>query len=56
MPIVMGVIGGIIAYAMLRHDDPTHGRDCMILGVILTGVWAALEVAIMLLPVRPAGM
>ena len=55
LPIVMGVIGGIIAYVILRHEDYTRGRDCMILGVLLTGIWGVIEIAMMLLG-RPAGM
>jgi len=34
LPIFFGVIGGIIAFFILRRDDPRKARNCLYLGVI----------------------
>ena len=36
MPIFFGVIGGIIAYFVLKENDHTLTKNCLILGLILT--------------------
>ena len=33
LPILLGVIGGIIAFFVLRHDDPRKARNCLYLGI-----------------------
>ena len=33
LPIFFGVIGGIIAFFILRHDDPRKARNCLYLGI-----------------------
>ena len=38
LPIVMQVVGGVIAYFILRHDDPPKARNCLYLGIVLTVV------------------
>lgn len=38
LPIVMQVIGGLIAYFVIRHDDPPKARNCLYLGIVLTVV------------------
>ncbi len=35
LPIVFGVIGGIIAFFILRHDDPRKAKNCLYLGLVL---------------------
>ncbi len=35
---------GVIAYVALRNDDPKKAKNCLYLGIILTGVWVALTV------------
>ena len=35
LPIFIGLIGGIIAYFVLRHDDPRKAKNCLYLGIIL---------------------
>jgi cytochrome bd-type quinol oxidase subunit 2 len=42
LPILFNVIGGIIAYFVLREDDPKRARDCLLLGAILTAIGIAL--------------
>ena len=34
LPILFGVIGGIIAFFILRHDDPRKARNCLYLGLV----------------------
>ena len=34
LPIFFGVIGGIIAFFILRHDDPRKARNCLYLGIV----------------------
>ncbi len=35
LPILFGVIGGIIAFFILRHDDPRKAKNCLYLGILL---------------------
>jgi uncharacterized membrane protein YeaQ/YmgE (transglycosylase-associated protein family) len=35
LPIFIGIIGGIIAYFVLRHDDPKKAKNCLYLGIIM---------------------
>ena len=35
LPIFFGVIGGIIAFFILRHDDPRKVKNCLYLGLLL---------------------
>ena len=35
LPILFGVIGGIIAFFILRHDDPRKAKNCLYVGLIL---------------------
>ncbi len=33
LPILFGVIGGLIAFFILRHDDPRKAKNCLYLGL-----------------------
>lgn len=44
LPIFLGVIGGIIAYFVIREDDPKRAKSCLYLGIILAAVWIGLFV------------
>jgi len=35
LPIFIGLIGGIIAFFVLRQDDPKKAKNCLYLGIIL---------------------
>jgi 4-hydroxybenzoate polyprenyltransferase len=35
LPVFLGVIGGIIAFFILRHDDPRKAKNCLYLGIVL---------------------
>tara|TARA_B100000029_G_C17486503_1_gene927446 strand:+ start:419 stop:649 length:231 start_codon:yes stop_codon:yes gene_type:complete len=36
VPILFGLVGGIIGYFALRKDDPKKAKNCLLLGGILT--------------------
>ena len=36
VPILFGIIGGIIGYYALRRDDPQKAKKCLWVGIILT--------------------
>ncbi len=42
MPILFNVIGGVIAYFVIKEDDPKKARDCLLLGIILTTIGFAI--------------
>ncbi len=44
LPIFFNIIGGVIAYYVLRKDDRVKAKKALILGIILLGVGAALGV------------
>ena len=46
LPIFLGWIGGIIAYFILRHDDPRKAKNCLYLGIILGIVGIILNIII----------
>ncbi len=35
LPIFLGLIGGIIAFFVLRQNDPKKAKNCLYLGIIL---------------------
>ena len=41
LPIFLSVIGGIIAYFILRQDDPEKAKNCLLLGIILAASYVA---------------
>jgi 4-hydroxybenzoate polyprenyltransferase len=34
LPILFGMIGGIIAFFILRQDDPQKAKNCLYLGIV----------------------
>ena len=47
LPIFLGLIGGIIAYFVLRQDDPKKAKNCLYLGIILAIIGLSLNVLIL---------
>ena len=47
LPIIFNIIGGIIAFFIIREDDPRKARNCLYLGIIL----AAIPVLLIVVPV-----
>lgn len=35
LPIFFGIIGGVIAYFIIRNDDPKKAKNCLYLGIAL---------------------
>jgi len=35
LPILVGMIGGIIAYLIIRKDDPHKAKNCIYIGIIM---------------------
>ncbi len=38
LPIFLGLIGAVIAYFVLRHDDPKKAKNCLYLGIALFAI------------------
>jgi hypothetical protein len=49
LPIFVGVIGGVIAYFILRFDDQRLSRFCLHLGIVLTAIQIAIYIPIIFL-------
>jgi len=46
VPVLFGMIGGIIGYYALRRDDPQKAKKCLYLGLILTAINIIANVAL----------
>ena len=38
-PLLFGLIGGIIAYFIIKKDDPQKAKNCLIIGGIFFVIW-----------------
>ncbi len=38
LPIFFNIIGGVIAYFILRNDDPKKAKNCLWLGIVLVAI------------------
>lgn len=38
LPILFNVIGGVIAFFVIREDDPKKARNCLLLGIVLAAI------------------
>ncbi len=47
LPIVFGLIGGIIAYFILRNNDSKKAKNCLYLGIILAIIGIILNLALL---------
>jgi len=47
LPIFLGLIGGIIAFFMLRQDDPKKGKNCLYLGIVLAIIGLMLNILVL---------
>ena len=43
LPIFFTVIGGVIAYFVIKEDDPKKAKNCLYLGIILTVIGVILS-------------
>ena len=46
LPIFLGLIGGIIAYFVLRNDDPKKAKNCLYLSIVLAAIGIILNIAL----------
>ena len=46
LPIFLSIFGGLIAYFALRRDDPAKAKNCLYLGIALTAVSIAMNIAL----------
>ena len=46
LPVFVGLIGGIIAYFILRRDDPKKAKKCLYLGIVLAIVGIVINILI----------
>ena len=46
LPIFFGVIGGIIAFFILRQDDPRKAKNCLYLGIVFMIIGIILNIFI----------
>ncbi|MDH3277161.1 MAG: signal peptidase I [Nitrosopumilus sp.] len=47
LPLILQIIGGIIAYVLIRKDDPKKARNCLFLGIVLTVIQIFIIVGLM---------
>lgn len=47
LPILVGLIGGVIAYLVLRHDDPLKAKRCLYLGIVLAIVGIIINILVL---------
>ena len=45
-PLLLAIVGGVVAYFAVRRDDPRLARNCLVLGVALTAACVTLQAGI----------
>jgi len=48
LPIFFGMIGGIIAFFILRKDDPRKARNCLYVGIVFMIMGIILNIFVVL--------
>jgi len=46
LPVFLGMIGGVIAFFILRHDDPRKAKNCLYLGLVLMVIGIILNILV----------
>ncbi|QUC65376.1 hypothetical protein NsoK4_03790 [Nitrosopumilus sp. K4] len=46
LPIFLGLIGGVIAYFILRNEDPKKAKNCLYLGIVLAVIGIFMNILI----------
>lgn len=41
LPTIFCIVGGVLAYFILKNDDPSKAKNCLWLGIILFSFYAA---------------
>ena len=52
LPIFLGIIGAIIAYFALRHDDRQKAKKCLYLGLILGAIGIFFQILFAEIPIE----
>ena len=47
LPIFVGMIGGIIAYLMIRKDDPHKAKNCIYIGIVMMVIGIILNILLL---------
>jgi uncharacterized Tic20 family protein len=47
LPIIFNVIGGIIAFFIIKEDDPKKAKNCLYLGIVLV----IIPIVLILIPI-----
>jgi uncharacterized membrane protein YeaQ/YmgE (transglycosylase-associated protein family) len=47
LPIFLGLIGGLIAFFVLRQDDPSKAKNCLYLGIVLAIIGLMFNILIL---------
>lgn len=47
LPILLGLIGGIVGYMILRHSDPIKAKKSVYLGIVLTVIGIIINVMLL---------
>ncbi len=47
LPIVFNIVGGIIAFFIIKEDDPKKAKNCLYLGIVL----AAIPILLIVIPI-----
>ncbi len=51
LPIFFSWLGGLIAWAVIRDDDPKKAKNCLIIGIILTVVPIIIGIILIVVPI-----
>ena len=46
-PILVGMIGGIIAYLVIRKDDPHKAKNCIYIGIVMMVIGIILNILLL---------
>lgn len=46
MPLLLGLIGGIMAFFVLKRDDPKKAKNCLYIGIVLFMIGIVINLAI----------
>jgi len=47
LPIFVGMIGGIIAYLVIRKDDPHKAKNCIYIGIVMMAIGIMFNVMLL---------
>ena len=47
LPIFVGMIGGIIAYLIIRKDDPHKAKNCIYIGIAMMAIGIILNILLL---------